>query len=342
MFEEFTEPMTTTASDRAAMTLSAAWRLVVAKHRSERLGIHSSGNRSRARFMMSDHSSWLRVVCASSATGAPRRDLGRGGLDVVLGAHQANRVGSDRHGADSLFVALVPDVQDGVSLAGPDLELVVDLGDEGAHGVDHDPTTVAGRGHDLGCRSVRREHERGTVGDLVHVVDEDHAPGPELVDDMSVVDDLVVAVHRRLEDPDHPRQGLDRLFDSGTKAPGRGQQDTLDRHLPRLPALCRGPPRPGGRGDQVASMACRRLGWSPWRTPPRRSGPALRVNDELLAVDGRVPRDVIEYRLFVDEADPELEIRRGHEELTVQLRKAGGGGPGHRGVLGAVRPGPHL
>src|SRR5580693_5748081 len=61
-------------------------------------------------------------------------------------------------------------------------------------------------------------------------------------------------------------------------------------------------------------------------SPAQRAG--LRVNDELLAVDGRVPRDVIEYRLFVDEADPELEIRRGHEELTVQLRKEAGQVPG--------------
>src|SRR5579863_3812265 len=61
-------------------------------------------------------------------------------------------------------------------------------------------------------------------------------------------------------------------------------------------------------------------------SPAQRAG--LRVNDELLAVDGRVPRDVIEYRLFVDEADPELEIRRGHEELTVQLRKQAGEAPG--------------
>ena len=61
-------------------------------------------------------------------------------------------------------------------------------------------------------------------------------------------------------------------------------------------------------------------------SPAQRAG--LRVNDELLAVDGHVPRDVIEYRLLVDEADPELEIRRGHESLTVQLRKEAGEVPG--------------
>ena len=175
---------------------------------------------------------------------------------------------------------------------------------------------------------MRREHERGTVGDLVHVVDEDHAPGPELVHDMSVVDDLVVAVHRRLEDPDHPRQGLDRLLDSGTKAPGRGQQDTLDRHLPRLPAPCRRPTEAGRASgpSSLDGMSAPRVVSVADASPAQRAG--LRVNDELLAVDGRVPRDVIEYRLFVDEADPELEIRRGHEELTVQLRKAAGEVPG--------------
>src|ERR1700724_2682499 len=61
-------------------------------------------------------------------------------------------------------------------------------------------------------------------------------------------------------------------------------------------------------------------------SPAQRAG--LRVNDELLAVDGRVPRDVIEYRLLVDEADPELEIRRGHEELPLQLHKEAGEVPG--------------
>ncbi|HEY5251529.1 MAG TPA: DUF512 domain-containing protein, partial [Acidimicrobiales bacterium] len=57
-------------------------------------------------------------------------------------------------------------------------------------------------------------------------------------------------------------------------------------------------------------------------SPAERAG--LQVGDELLAIDGRVPRDVIEYRLFVDEADPELEIRRGHEELSVGVSKGAG------------------
>jgi putative radical SAM enzyme (TIGR03279 family) len=50
----------------------------------------------------------------------------------------------------------------------------------------------------------------------------------------------------------------------------------------------------------------------------------LEVGDELLSIGGQVPRDVIEYRLLVDEADPTLRVRRGHEERQVVLSKAAG------------------
>ena len=70
MFDEFAEPMTTTASDSDAIALRAACRLVVAKHRSLRFGIHRSGKRRRAASIRPRHSSWLNVVWARSATGA--------------------------------------------------------------------------------------------------------------------------------------------------------------------------------------------------------------------------------------------------------------------------------
>ncbi|MHB8680975.1 MAG: DUF512 domain-containing protein, partial [Acidimicrobiales bacterium] len=57
-------------------------------------------------------------------------------------------------------------------------------------------------------------------------------------------------------------------------------------------------------------------------SPAERAG--LRVGDEILAIEGRVPRDVIEYRLLVDEADPEMLLRRGHEELGLVVAKAAG------------------
>ena len=50
----------------------------------------------------------------------------------------------------------------------------------------------------------------------------------------------------------------------------------------------------------------------------------LRPGDELVTVNGRRPRDVIEYELLVDDADVELDLRRGGLELTLGIGKAAG------------------
>ena len=50
----------------------------------------------------------------------------------------------------------------------------------------------------------------------------------------------------------------------------------------------------------------------------------LATGDEIISIDGRVPRDVIEYQMLTDEPDPELAIRRGHEEIVVEISKAAG------------------
>ncbi|MGH9272815.1 MAG: PDZ domain-containing protein, partial [Ilumatobacteraceae bacterium] len=57
-------------------------------------------------------------------------------------------------------------------------------------------------------------------------------------------------------------------------------------------------------------------------SPAARAG--LRVGDAVLRVDGRVPRDVIEWRLWTDDADPALEIDRSGllMDLTV-VKRAG-------------------
>ena len=47
----------------------------------------------------------------------------------------------------------------------------------------------------------------------------------------------------------------------------------------------------------------------------------IEVGDEIAAVNGVVPRDIIEYRLLTDEEDPELDLRRGGMDLTVAARK---------------------
>ncbi len=69
MFDELADPITTMASQRGAMALNAAWRLVVAKHRSEVPGTHRSGQRSLAAPSKASHSSTASVVWARKATG---------------------------------------------------------------------------------------------------------------------------------------------------------------------------------------------------------------------------------------------------------------------------------
>src|SRR5688572_14970245 len=48
------------------------------------------------------------------------------------------------------------------------------------------------------------------------------------------------------------------------------------------------------------------------------------VGDEVHAIDGQVPRDIIEWRFLVDDADPVLELGRGGLELSVEVAKRAG------------------
>ncbi len=57
-------------------------------------------------------------------------------------------------------------------------------------------------------------------------------------------------------------------------------------------------------------------------SPAARAGVA--VGDEIAAMNGEVPRDVIAYRLLADEASLELLIRRGGLELEIEVEKEAG------------------
>jgi len=57
-------------------------------------------------------------------------------------------------------------------------------------------------------------------------------------------------------------------------------------------------------------------------SPAARAGVA--VGDEIVAIDGEVPRDIIQWRFLVDEADPVLEVARGGLELTIEVDKRAG------------------
>ena len=168
------------------------------------------------------------MVCASRATGRALVGQPVQGVEILLVLEEPHRLRRDGHCAHRLLVAGVTDVQDGEPLAAPHLELVVHLGHERADGVDDGAAPGPGRLDDLGRRAVGAQHQGAPGGHVGHVIDEDHALVTEALDHMPVVDDLVVAVHRRLEDPHHPGQGFDRLLDAGAEPPRLGQHHSVD------------------------------------------------------------------------------------------------------------------
>ena len=58
------------------------------------------------------------------------------------------------------------------------------------------------------------------------------------------------------------------------------------------------------------------------RSPADRAGVA--VGDEVAAVDGESPRDIIRWKWLTDDADPVLDVVRGGLELTVEVHKRAG------------------
>jgi putative radical SAM enzyme (TIGR03279 family) len=73
-------------------------------------------------------------------------------------------------------------------------------------------------------------------------------------------------------------------------------------------------------------------------SPAARAG--LEPGDEVVTVAGRAPRDVLEWRLLVDDADPELEVRRGGLDRTLVVTKRDGealGAEVHSSVFDRVR-----
>ena len=225
-------------------------------------------------------------------------------------------------------MAGVTDVEHGEALAGPDPRFVVHLGDERAHRVHDVAALGAGRVDHFGRRAVRRQHERRAGRDLGDVVDEHHALLAEALDHEPVVDDLVVAVHGRLEGPHHPGERLDRHLDAGAEAARLGEQHGLDGpaggRSHAIEASC-APPSSEMHACTTRNLGeCLPLVFLLSRPDPRRTTAGIATGDEILAVNGEQLRDVIAYQLHADGAEVDFEVRRGGLEQQLVVHKAEG------------------
>jgi hypothetical protein len=74
---------------------------------------------------------------------------------------------------------------------------------------------------------VGRKHHRrvGIVGDFSQFLDENRALGPQAVDDIAVMDDLVADIDRGTIDRQRPLHGVDRPHHAGAEAPWRAKHD---------------------------------------------------------------------------------------------------------------------
>jgi hypothetical protein len=79
------------------------------------------------------------------------------------------------------------------------LALAVDLGDQGARGVEHARPARAGLVLDASRNAVGAEDRDGARRHLREMLDEARTLRAQALDDMPVVNDLVAHIHRRAE-----------------------------------------------------------------------------------------------------------------------------------------------
>src|SRR5207302_11212619 len=93
-------------------------------------------------------------------------------------------------------------------------------------------------------------------------------------------------------------------------------------HRPARQAAIQGRSRSDAPVDFSVAMSLPRVVAVAEGSPAARAG--LLPGDQFLTVGGRVPRDVIEYRLLTDEPAVELEVARGGLAVSVVVDKAAG------------------
>src|ERR687891_678815 len=192
----------------------------------------------------------VRFVDRERGLGEVRDPCGVGDLDragLVDVPHQADVLGGLAAGPDDLLVPLVADQEDRRLFLGEPTGFQVDLGHQGARGIDHpEPTTGRVLVH-LGCHPVGRQHDRGALGNLRLLFDEHRALPFEVTDHVDVVDDLLADVHRRAVQAQGSLHDVHGTVHARAVTAGGRQQDALHAHVLIVPSVA-----PGDR-----------VGWTP-------------------------------------------------------------------------------
>ncbi len=223
VLDEFDDPMTTIASHRprspTATTGGSWWRST------GRCGPASTVGEPLA----TRHGDTLPIAVRERGLGEQRDRFVelRQRVDLADATRPGDRIGRDRHRADGFLVPLVAHVDDAIPLAGTHLHLVVHLRDERAHRVDDEAATCSRAAATTSGAEPCADSMIGAT--RRHFVTSSTKTTPRALEPLDhdlVVDDLVVAVHGRLERSHHPCQRLDRHLDAGAEAAGAQARST--------------------------------------------------------------------------------------------------------------------
>ncbi len=155
--------------------------------------------------------------------------LRREGRGIMCGFDQRYRARRQLpQRADHFRMVGMPDQEDFAAALEMDRRLAVHLGNQRTGGVEREEIAGPGIGWNRLGNPVGREHHRriGVVRDLGEFLDENRALGPQAVDDIAVVDDLVADIDRSAVDRERPLHGIDRPHHPGTEAARRTKHDS--------------------------------------------------------------------------------------------------------------------